>query len=80
MLTAKWVKKIIDDICIRFNGYLDISGGIRINNHILRVINDDELFSIKIVDLNRFTPAKQIDNIFCDDLCDILERYTKETV
>jgi hypothetical protein len=75
-----WVQKLLDVICVRFNGSLDSNGSIHINNHIVRVINDDELFSINIVDFNRFTPPKQINNIFCDDLEDSLAETLKEII
>lgn len=75
-----WVIKLIDSICVRFNGTVDNHGCIRINNHVVRVINDDELFSIKIFDFTRFAPPKQINNIFCDELESSLEETLKEII
>lgn len=75
-----WVKRLIDAIGVRFNGTVDSNGSIRINNYVVRVINDDDLFSIKIVDFTRFVPPKQINNIFCDELESNLEKTLKEIV
>jgi hypothetical protein len=75
-----WVTKLIDSVCVRFNGTIDDNRSIRINNYVVRVINDDELFSIKIVDFTRFAPPKQINNIFCDDLESNLEKTLKEII
>lgn len=73
-----WVQRLIDTLGVRFNGSVDANGSIRINNHIVRVINDNELFSISIIDFNRFIPPKQINNIFCDELESSLEESLKK--
>lgn len=75
-----WIQRLIKAISIRFDGAVDSSGSICIKNHIVKVINEDELFSIKIIDFNRFTPPKQIDNIFFDELESSLEDTLKDIV
>lgn len=74
----KWVTKLMNLYCNRFNGYLDSSSDIHINNYVIKIINDDNLFSIKVIDFNKFTPSKQVNNIFCDELESNLEKTLKD--
>ena len=73
-----WVKKIIDVCSKSFNCKVDSNGSILINDRIIKVVGDQDLFSIKIIDLNRYSKPKQIDDIFYDDLQLNLEKTLKE--
>lgn len=76
-----WVQKLIAQTCRKFgiSNRTDDPGfdGFQIGAYRIRVVEDDPTFTIKIIDLERLSLPKQINNIYWDDLASSLEETVK---
>lgn len=75
-----WVTDMLNKFCTCFNGANEGNNSIRINNHMIRVVKTNELFSIKVIDFSNLTPPKQVNDIFYDELEMSLKEAIEETI
>lgn len=64
----KWVHHIIKNICQKLKIIKISDNQIKTDQYIIKIINDENLFSIKVIDLIDLTPPVYIKNIYFDHL------------
>ena len=67
-----WLQRLIERICLKSNLARDPEGKIRIQNYVISVVDDDNLFSIRVVDLVSGTPPKVTGPMYHDEVEDNL--------
>ena len=72
----KWLRKIVKKVCERVDA-VEKDGHIKFNGYSISVINDDEVYSVKIVDLLSFNPPKITGPLYHDEVEEILDLSIK---
>lgn len=66
-----WLRRVIERVCSSI-GAVEKDGCIRFQNYSISVVRDDELYSVKVVDLVSIKPPQITGPIFHDEVEDTL--------
>lgn len=69
-----WLKSILEKVCNKYNITLEDNNKIRTNNFIISIDSDNNLYSIKAIDLINFNPPIITGPMFYDEIEDNLSK------
>lgn len=72
----KWLQKLIERVCQTANGE-NQDGNIRVRDYSISIRKEDDLYSIRVVDLIDLTPPKVSKSLYHDEVEDQLLKTIK---
>jgi hypothetical protein len=73
-----WLQRVVDSVCKRFGVVCESNNTIHIGNYRVKIIDQKDLYDIKVIDMKSFTSPINTANIFYDDLEQNLEETLKK--
>lgn len=73
----RWLQKIVDRVCKDIGTLNQKDGSIRVQNYSITIVNDSELYLIKITDLFDVRSPKIVGPLYHDEVEDYLTTTVK---